>query len=45
MPIKPNSGESQTKFMARCMTKESKDNKRSQTIAICISKWKNKDKK
>lgn len=45
MPIKPSPNESQKEFIARCMRKETQTYDRAQAYAICISKWKSRNKK
>ena len=43
MPIKPKTGEDKDTFISRCISTEIKSGKpRANSIAICISAWKNK---
>lgn len=45
MPIKPKTGEEKDTFISRCISKERSLGKRQdQSIAICISAWKNRNK-
>lgn len=46
MPIEPNPKETQSEFVSRCIAEEMKKGyEQSQSIAICYSKWRKKDKK
>jgi HK97 family phage prohead protease/HK97 family phage major capsid protein len=46
MPIKPNKDESQSDFMARCMSdmSESEDRTQEQNVAACLSMWRDANK-
>ena len=45
MPTPPKKGESQSKFMSRCMrfmNKNHPDNEQTQNVAVCFSYWRKK---